>query len=171
MKTGCECPLAGYCQRHGIEKTNHEHKLCQNHPGYFKKWEEGKGPKQDNQTIAEIPKKEKGEVVVGDTGNICQFCKNTKCTGECRDKQKTPSLAQKAKNFSGAMKQAAKDGFKVVDQQEVERRKEICNGCEFFKPKTNTCAKCGCALVLKNKLQSAHCPIGKWMILFALLLL
>jgi len=45
-KTGCECPLAGLCNRHGVEKTAHLHKLCQNHAGYFKMWEECRGPLQ-----------------------------------------------------------------------------------------------------------------------------
>lgn len=180
MRTGCECPLAGYCARHGITKTNHEHKLCQNHPAYFKAWEEGRGPGQDSskpttpsKVVCEdgLEKEKRHQSIPSAVKPKCQFCKNEGCTGACRDNQKTPSLAQKAKNFSSAMKQAAKDGFKVVDNEEIERRKEICRGCEFFKPKTNTCAKCGCALALKNKLRSAHCPIGKWMVLFALLLL
>ena len=44
--TECECPLAGFCNRHGIKKNNHYHKLCQNHPGYFQMWEECRGPGQ-----------------------------------------------------------------------------------------------------------------------------
>jgi hypothetical protein len=46
-KTPCECPLAGLCNRHGMNKTPHYHKLCQNHQGYFEQWENCKGPGQD----------------------------------------------------------------------------------------------------------------------------
>ena len=42
--TKCECPMAGYCNRHKVEKSNHLHKLCQTHSGYFKLREECKGP-------------------------------------------------------------------------------------------------------------------------------
>jgi hypothetical protein len=54
----------------------------------------------------------------------------------------------------------------VVDE-EKERRLSICRGCEFFKLSTlnshlSTCLKCGCALNLKTRLETEHCPIGKW---------
>ena len=41
-------------------------------------------------------------------------------------------------------------------------RLEICKGCEFFRPKTQTCKKCGCFMKLKTTLEKAKCPIGKW---------
>jgi hypothetical protein len=44
--TGCECPLAGHCKRHGINKPPHWVKLCQSKPHYFDAWEEGRGPGQ-----------------------------------------------------------------------------------------------------------------------------
>ena len=34
------------CSRHGCEKHEQWHKLCQTHPGYFRLWEEGRGPGQ-----------------------------------------------------------------------------------------------------------------------------
>lgn len=45
----CECPLAGYCQRHGIRKTKREHEWCQGgadmspakRAAFIKKWEGG----------------------------------------------------------------------------------------------------------------------------------
>ena len=41
-------------------------------------------------------------------------------------------------------------------------RLEICKTCEFYRPKTNQCKKCGCFMKLKTSLAHAKCPIGKW---------
>ena len=43
-----------------------------------------------------------------------------------------------------------------------EARLAICRGCEFFKPKTERCGKCGYFMKLKTKLENAKCPVGKW---------
>lgn len=37
--TPCECPVAGWCQRHGRTKTPHLHKLCQNDERYRALWD------------------------------------------------------------------------------------------------------------------------------------
>ena len=44
--TGCECPMAGYCQRHKVTKGNGWHALCQTKESYFQAWENGTGPGQ-----------------------------------------------------------------------------------------------------------------------------
>lgn len=44
----------------------------------------------------------------------------------------------------------------------AQYRLEICKTCEFYKPKTNRCAKCGCFMKLKTSLEHATCPIKKW---------
>jgi hypothetical protein len=43
-------------------------------------------------------------------------------------------------------------------------RMAICNGCEFRKVILGTawCRRCGCNLGLKTRMESEHCPIGKW---------
>ena len=41
-------------------------------------------------------------------------------------------------------------------------RLEICKSCPEYRPKTNTCRKCGCFMKLKTTLENAKCPIGKW---------
>jgi hypothetical protein len=41
--TGCDCPLAGYCERHRVDKTLHLHRLCQTNQRYYAAWEEGRG--------------------------------------------------------------------------------------------------------------------------------
>jgi hypothetical protein len=45
--TACECPVAGYCQRHKITKGSGWHQLCQTKQSYFDAWEAGTGPGQD----------------------------------------------------------------------------------------------------------------------------
>lgn len=45
----CECPLAGYCKRHGINKTTHLWNNCRNGK-YFDSWERGVGPGQSFQS-------------------------------------------------------------------------------------------------------------------------
>lgn len=37
--TGCECPLAGYCDRHKMNKPGRLHFLCQTNQLYFDRWE------------------------------------------------------------------------------------------------------------------------------------
>jgi hypothetical protein len=49
-----------------------------------------------------------------------------------------------------------------VDQEEFDRRMSICMGCEFLKKPGLQCAKCGCFMKLKTKIDRAHCPIHKW---------
>ena len=44
----------------------------------------------------------------------------------------------------------------------VKSRLEICKACDYFRPKTETCRKCGCFMKLKTTLENAKCPIGKW---------
>lgn len=42
----CQCPIAGYCERHGINKSRRLHELCQMGGKYWLAWELGKGPLQ-----------------------------------------------------------------------------------------------------------------------------
>jgi hypothetical protein len=44
----------------------------------------------------------------------------------------------------------------------AKSRLEICKTCEFFRPRTQTCQKCGCFMAAKSMLQNAKCPVGKW---------
>lgn len=160
-RTGCECPLAGYCNRHGVEKTPHEHMQCKHNPTWFKKWEDGKMPGQDKCKIKakQIEEKEKEEEA---KPYKCQFCGDGKCTGECRNQNQLPSKWQMAKNLAGAMKDAAKDGFSTEGEDEVQRRLAICEECPLFLPAERRCSVCGCAMNFKAKLRSQHCPEGKW---------
>lgn len=44
----------------------------------------------------------------------------------------------------------------------VAYRLEICSSCEFYRPNRDRCAKCGCFMNLKTKLENARCPLKKW---------
>jgi uncharacterized paraquat-inducible protein A len=48
------------------------------------------------------------------------------------------------------------------DKEVIEQRLEICKVCPAFRPKSQTCSKCGCFMQLKATLTLAKCPIGKW---------
>lgn len=39
----CECPIAGFCDRHRRLKATREHELCQTDPRYFGMWEKKAG--------------------------------------------------------------------------------------------------------------------------------
>lgn len=41
-------------------------------------------------------------------------------------------------------------------------RLQICQGCEFFRKRTQTCRQCGCFMKLKTTLEHAKCPEKKW---------
>lgn len=42
----CECPVAGYCDRHKINKSRRLHDLCQSGGRYWDAWEADRGPCQ-----------------------------------------------------------------------------------------------------------------------------
>lgn len=80
------------------------------------------------------------------------------------------SVIEKAENAAGAASRLAKAIVKrervLVSPEEQQRRMAICAGsesiqkCDFYTGKT--CKKCGCHIRFKAKLQTEHCPIGKW---------
>jgi hypothetical protein len=153
-KTPCECPLAGYCSRHKINKNLHYHRLCQNHEGYFNAWEEGRGPGQKGK--AKKPEQQK------DSQPQCKFCKNTGCNGGCRNNNQLPPATEMAKNLGTATKDYIKSGLKTVSEEEIKQRLDICGDCEHYIPHSARCKLCGCFTKFKAKLKSGGCPINKW---------
>lgn len=69
MNNKCECPLAGFCNRHGVNKTEAMHKLCQTKDEFFQAWEECRGPRQTEDCV---PAKSRG---LGDT--VAKIAKKT----------------------------------------------------------------------------------------------
>jgi hypothetical protein len=54
----------------------------------------------------------------------------------------------------------------LADKAVQEKRRSICDACEFKKQmpltKIEVCGVCGCPLRSKTSLQRATCPKGKW---------
>jgi hypothetical protein len=49
-----------------------------------------------------------------------------------------------------------------AEQNEAERRYDICKACPELIDLTKQCKQCGCMMALKTKLQHATCPLNKW---------
>jgi hypothetical protein len=54
------------------------------------------------------------------------------------------------------------DGSPRSPEEVSKSRLEICQTCDFFRHKSQTCRKCGCFMKLKTTLEKAKCPVGKW---------
>ena len=88
-----------------------------------------------------------------------------------------PNIFQMGVNFAKAMTEEAKTRMRNarqkrkannpgppenhVSQEEQQKRLEACQDCEFFVD-GKRCAKCGCFMGFKIRLQSGHCPLKKW---------
>lgn len=46
--------------------------------------------------------------------------------------------------------------------EEEERRKKICEECDYFKPIRRQCKDCGCPIDSKVSEPMEECPQGKW---------
>ena len=80
---------------------------------------------------------------------------------------KMPSTWEMAVGLNDAIK----DTFKrlvaldilLAPKEIAEKRWAICNSCEFFAAENHhRCSKCGCAMIIKVRLQGLSCPINKW---------
>jgi hypothetical protein len=50
--------------------------------------------------------------------------------------------------------------FAIASQDVIKSRLDTCNICDNLK--LGICAKCGCLVELKTRLNVAVCPIEKW---------
>jgi hypothetical protein len=83
-----------------------------------------------------------------------------------------PSAIAQALNFGKSIYRAASSvahGNPLkLSEATVERRREICNACEFYRASDGRCSKCGCPtsnrgiILSKTELFSEFCPVGKW---------
>ena len=149
-KTSCECPMAGYCNRHGVTKSAHLHKLCKNHIGYFNMWEECRGPKQNPNDCSKNAETS--------TSNFVPEVSVAESTEEI----KLPSTTEMAKNFIKSAAKHVAGGMKNVTDEKQNERLKICSECPFIVENGSRCGKCGCFLQTKTKWESSSCPIGKW---------
>lgn len=77
-----------------------------------------------------------------------------------------PTAREMAGRFARAMMDWARGGFKVVERGRYQARKDICEGCQYWRGDgamigTGRCGKCGCS-GLKLFLATERCPDGKW---------
>lgn len=92
----------------------------------------------------------------------------------CMKSDNTPSVLNRAVNFTTAATKHALAGNPVVTESQMKERLSICQSCPLFKLNQNavggvcTHASCGCNiqdnLNYLNKIAWAdqECPIGKW---------
>lgn len=89
----------------------------------------------------------------------------TQATDNDSNKTELPSLVTQAGTLADSLFRFAGSGFKTVTKEQLEERKRICEGCEFFDPAgfggVGRCRKCGCSSYKLNMAISA-CPIGLW---------
>lgn len=89
---------------------------------------------------------------------------------KCDGAKQYPSTIQMGKNLISSMVSFAKDGFKTTDEEEQNRRLEICKGnqekgiptCPSYDKSQNRCVECGCFANFATAINSKHCPLGKW---------
>lgn len=160
----CTCPVAGFCQRHQIEKGQREHALCQGVADtadcgrkYWLAWERGK-------LGATAPE----EPVLKPEG-FCEGERVAVSKAGCCGGGKKKSAPQKLWAYVSALANWKLAGSPVRSDEETARiYHEECKPCEHFQ-KDESCGLCGCRLsptdpAMANKIRMAteHCPIGKW---------
>lgn len=150
-RTNCECPLAGYCNRHGVDKSNHLHKLCETNIRYFNMWENCRGPGQHFVDCNNAKEKDPLQAVA-----------EPKPEPEPKKEPELPSLKEQAKNFIKSAVSHVANGMQNVTPELQEQRLSICSGCEYLIKDEMRCSACGCFLNTKTKWKTSSCPKGKW---------
>jgi len=162
-KTGCVCDNPGFCTRHQIKKSPHYHSLCRNHQGYFNMWETCQGPGQRfvdcNHTIEEVTE---GVVNTVPAEKFGEAPPTPTPAPPPPPLKKEPGLLTKARNFSGAMIDWAKDGFTMSAEEVKKARLDICAECPLLNKQTMRCHACGCPVNSKAGIKSQKCPQGRW---------
>jgi hypothetical protein len=98
------------------------------------------------------------------TATICQKCGNINEKQDKKEEEENtfPPIFEQASNFADSMVNFAKSGFKTTDEEEKERRLNICYDCDRFDKASIRCLECGCKLKAKANIDSEKCPLGKW---------
>lgn len=82
----------------------------------------------------------------------------------CCRKNKYPSMSSMAKDLSNsvvtALRHAVRSGELLTSEQDVRKRIDLCNKCDY--KSGMRCLKCGCFISLKTAVLTAECPIKKW---------
>ena len=72
----------------------------------------------------------------------------------------SPSFGRKAFIFGKAVVRHAADGFHRAEDDVVEKREGLCNGCPANRG--GECELCGCLVKLKVTWRSEKCPMEIW---------
>jgi len=82
------------------------------------------------------------------------------------DKKEQPSTLAMIGSAATAVTKWVSSGARNATEEQIEIRKNICKGCEFWDSvalnNTGRCTKCGCSTWAKIRLATEACPIGKW---------
>ena len=119
------------------------------------------------------------KIFVDDRG--CAKCKKERNGEPKMPQRKGPPLTERLKTAMAASKRirrAVKRGEQIwTNKAERQRRREICDACEYRTEKEQTCKKCGqkptikltmwcldcgCWLPAKQKLATEDCALGFW---------
>lgn len=73
---------------------------------------------------------------------------------------------KKCKSLSSSVVNYSISGFKSSTQEEIFKRKLICEGCDNWISSawkgTGKCNLCGCSTWAKIRMKTEKCPIEKW---------
>lgn len=80
--------------------------------------------------------------------------------------KRLPSAFQMSKNLGSDIikniTSVARGNPINAENSEIDKRKSICNSCDFFIKDSQKCSRCGCNMAIKTYLKASTCPIGKW---------
>ena len=72
------------------------------------------------------------------------------------------NIKNKIINLSKSVVSHASNNFKLVTDDILNNRRDICVKCDKFNAANITCAECGCYLLIKTEWASEKCPLDKW---------
>ena len=76
------------------------------------------------------------------------------------------NFLEKCNSFSSSVFNYSKSGFKSSTQEEILKRKSICEMCDNWISSawngTGKCNLCGCSTWAKIRMATERCPLGKW---------
>jgi len=70
------------------------------------------------------------------------------------------SVCGKANNLIKSIGYWGMAGMPISTQESYNNRMNACKSCEHFK--MPICGKCGCMMMVKARMATSECPIGKW---------
>ena len=50
----------------------------------------------------------------------------------------------------------------MLSEEEFKERMSICEKCNRYDTSQSRCMECGCFMLLKARLGTEDCPLGKW---------